>query len=203
MIGKQMKVPTSKMQLTKGDKIEGVMKIPPLKHGQHILEGTIEISNDKGEVIARPPFLKEKAIPGKEYEFDWDGTDANHMRIRDSAGNEIEDGNYKIVAKLKISGTDQGDDWIPIPTVIKTKVSSVSITDSGEIEFSATGIGTLTLPELREISDREISDRKATTEVEELAEAILSRTRLVQQPTAALEHAVALPQTAPLVDVRS
>ena len=157
MIGKHMNVPTNKMLLasttengeTTTEVISGVIKVPMLQKGENIIECRMKVSNDKGEVVENRQLAVP--LPGRDLAFTWSGADKDGRRLMDNSGQQILDGNYTVKAEILVSGKSGGE-WMPLKTVIATKVNSVSLNDAGEIEFSAAGIGTVSLDELKEIS---------------------------------------------------
>ena len=82
----------------------------------------------------------------EEIPFEWDGKYEDNTRIKNIKGEPIPDGMYSIKAQALV-----GSDWFPVDTVIATTVDSVSI-DAGEINLNATGIGSVSLNELKRVT---------------------------------------------------
>ncbi len=167
MIGKSMKVRTNKMQLVsheengalQGEMVKGAIKIPMLKVDESRIFGIkMEIRNNKGEVVYKQEWDDKSKLlkPGTDFPIEWNGTDPDtHVRKLDHTGRPIADGDYKVYAKMLVSKKGGGSEWKDVDTAISTKVNGVSINDKGDIEFTATGIGSISLDKVREIAEPE------------------------------------------------
>ena len=157
MIGKQMNVPTDKLQLIshlegtelKAEAVKGTIQLPRVGANEKIAECKVTITNDAGETVHGWQITTPQG--GTEVPFTWSGVEKGKRAV-DNSGQPIMDGNYKISAQALVQGSN-GSRWVPVDTIIATKVNSVSVTKDGKIEFSAAGIGKLNIEELREISD--------------------------------------------------
>ena len=183
LIGKSAKVATSKMQLKSSvvngkpvaELVKGVIKIPKLEQDESITEFKQQITNDKGEVIYESHFDRVKnpsGLPalGKDKTFEWDALDDNGQWLKNKNQQPIVDGTYKISAQILVNGKN-GSSWLPLETIIDAKITSVSVNKKGEVEYMATGIGTLTREELKDISSPE-SSIKQPSMGEALADAL-------------------------------
>ena len=166
VIGKEVKVLTDKIKfevrqegnVVKTDLIQGVMKIPELYDEDEIIACKMEILNQKGEVVDSKDFAN--AIAGKDFPFNWMGLDPNGQRIKGPDGQPISDGDYTILAQVKIRNSE-GEMWIPVDTEIATKVKSVGVKD-GIVRFYFQGLGESTLNQLGNISSEESISRAAS-----------------------------------------
>ncbi len=192
MIGKSMKVRTNKMQLVsheengalQGEMVKGAIKVPMLKVDESRIFGIkMEIQNDKGEIVYKQEWNEKSKLPkpGTDFPIEWNGTDAEtHVRKLDHTGRPIADGNYKVHAKMLVGKKGGGSEWKDVDTAISTKVNGVSINDKGDIEFTATGIGSISLDKVREIAEPEAIS-PLVEQAARLQQAVADATAAVQQ----------------------
>lgn len=171
MIGKSIQVKTNKMTLNSEPKtdangqiyleaspVQGEMHLPNINENLRPGDKARIIDNVRITIknVATGQVVQETnlgpAVPGRTVPIFWDATyqdpeTGQTGRILDGAGNPIADGQYEITAEAFV-----GKDRHPVRTTIATPVDSISI-DNGNIRLNATNVGSVSLNELKQVTE--------------------------------------------------